>query len=55
MATEEAIAAVHTDMTDPDQLRDGAAMKRLVARMEELEQKLEQLYLHYEEALELNE
>jgi hypothetical protein len=30
-------------------------MKRLVARMEELEQKLEQLYLHYEEALELNE
>jgi hypothetical protein len=42
-------------MTDPDQLRDGAAMKRLVARMEELEQKLEQLYLHYEEALELNE
>ncbi len=55
MATEEAIAAAHTDMTDPDQLRDGAAMKRLVARMEELEQKLEQLYLHYEEALELNE
>jgi ATP-binding cassette subfamily F protein 3 len=55
LATEEAIAAAHTDMTDPDQLRDGAAMKRLVARMEELEQKLEQLYLHYEEALELNE
>lgn len=55
MATEEAIAAAHTDMTNPDQLRDGVAMKRLVARMEELEQKLEQLYLHYEEALELNE
>ncbi|MFM8323925.1 MAG: ABC-F family ATP-binding cassette domain-containing protein, partial [Pirellulaceae bacterium] len=55
LATEEAIAAAHIDMTDPDQLRDGAAMKRLVARMEELEQKLEQLYLHYEEALELNE
>jgi len=55
LATEEAIATAHIDMTDPDQLRDGAAMKRLVARMEELEQKLEQLYLHYEEALELNE
>lgn len=55
LAIEEAIAAAHTDMTDPDQLRDGAAMKRLVARMEELELKLEQLYLHYEEALELNE
>ncbi|MCA9194425.1 MAG: ABC-F family ATP-binding cassette domain-containing protein [Planctomycetales bacterium] len=45
---------LHKGMLDPNNLRDGRKMKDLQQQVVEQEQKLLQLYEHYEEACELN-
>ncbi len=53
-AAEERIEAIHQEMTEPAALRDGETMKRLSAELTEVQQRLETLYAHWEEASELN-
>ena len=53
-ASEERIEAIHQEMTEPAALRDGETMKRLSAELTEVQQRLETLYAHWEEASELN-
>lgn len=52
--TEADIEALHKQMLEPENLRDGRKMKELQQRLADNEQQLLQLYEHYEEACELN-
>lgn len=52
--TEKRIEAVHHEMTDPVNLRDGEKVKSLQTELSELQTSLAELYEHYEEALEMN-
>lgn len=51
---ESLIEQLHHQMLDPDFLRDGRKMKQLQQDLTAQEQRLLQLYEHYEEACELN-
>lgn len=51
---ESLIASIHTQLTDPSVLRDGDQVKSLTADLEEAEEKLAELYEHWEEASEMN-
>jgi ATP-binding cassette subfamily F protein 3 len=51
---EAAIEQLHRDLSSPDVLRDGQKVKQAAASLEQHEQKLAQLYEHWEEASELN-
>jgi ATP-binding cassette, subfamily F, member 3 len=51
---ESRIEEIHQDMMQPDVLRDGRQIKKLQEELLELDQRLLQLYEHYEEACELN-
>lgn len=51
---ESAIEGLHAQMLEPAVLRDGRRMKELHGQLAENEQRLLQLYEHYEEACELN-
>jgi ATP-binding cassette subfamily F protein 3 len=51
---ERRIAELHELMTSPDALRDGVRARQLATELEEQQQKLLQLYEHWEEATELN-
>ncbi|MFO1023500.1 MAG: ABC-F family ATP-binding cassette domain-containing protein [Planctomycetales bacterium] len=53
-AKESELADLQTKMGDPDVLRDGARIKKIMQDSEELKQQLAQLYEHWEEAVELN-
>lgn len=53
-ASESRIEAIHLEMTDPAALRDGDVMKSLASELSDIQEKLVELYEHYEEALELN-
>ena len=53
-AAEARIEAIHDEMTQPAALRDGETMKALAAELAEVQQRLEMLYEHWEEASELN-
>ncbi len=52
---EEELDQHHATMLLPEVLRDGRRVKELQAQIESLRQKIEQLYEHYEEALERND
>jgi len=52
--TEQRVADLQDEMSSPTVLRDGQRMKQIAADYEALQQKLPQLYEHWEEALELN-
>lgn len=51
---ESLIEQLHQQMLDPDFLRDGRKMKQLQQDLTAQEQRLLQIYEHYEEACELN-
>jgi ATP-binding cassette subfamily F protein 3 len=51
---ESDLEALHAQMLEPNTLRDGRKMKELQQQLSEHEQRLVQLYDHYEEACELN-
>jgi ATP-binding cassette, subfamily F, member 3 len=53
-AAESLIEQFHQQMLDPDVLRDGRKIKQLQEELTTQEQRLLQLYEHYEEACELN-
>jgi ATP-binding cassette subfamily F protein 3 len=53
-AVEAGIETLHAQMLEPLNLRDGRKMKELQLELADNEQKLLQLYEHYEEACELN-
>ncbi len=48
---EQQIADIHEQMASPDVTRDSARIKSLMAQLEEAQQRLEQLYEHWEEAI----
>lgn len=54
MATEEQLEALQAQMLDPQVLRDGRRVKELQQEIDSQQEKLTQLYEHYEEAVELN-
>ncbi|ASV74569.1 ATPase components of ABC transporters with duplicated ATPase domains [Thermogutta terrifontis] len=45
---------IHRELSEPETYRHGDRVKRLKQELEELEQKLQSLYAHWEEAMELN-
>lgn len=51
---ESAIESLHAQMLEPVNLRDGRKMQTLTQELSDADQKLLQLYEHYEEACELN-
>ncbi len=51
---EARIGQLHQDLISPDVLRDGEQVKRAKVDLEQQEQRLSQLYEHWEEASELN-
>jgi ATP-binding cassette, subfamily F, member 3 len=50
---EATIEQLHQQLADPEVLRDGEQVKERMADLKEAEVKLEQLYEHWEEAMEL--
>jgi ATP-binding cassette subfamily F protein 3 len=53
-ASEDRVQAIHAEILLPEVLRDGRRVKQLQQELTEIEEKLLQLYEHYEEACELN-
>lgn len=53
-AMEELIESLHSQMLEPENLRDGRKMKELQQNLADNEARLLDLYEHYEEACELN-
>lgn len=53
-ASEDRVQAIHAEILLPEVLRDGRRVKQLQQELVETEEKLLQLYEHYEEACELN-
>lgn len=53
-ALETRVEEIHQSLTDVEILRDGEAVRNLQAELKELEERLPQLYEHWEEASELN-
>lgn len=51
---EARIEAIYTEMAQDEALRDGAIMKSLSEELQSIQQSLEPLYEHLEEAIELN-
>lgn len=51
---ESTIESLHAQMLEPANLRDGRKMQTLTQELSDADQKLLQLYEHYEEACELN-
>jgi ATP-binding cassette subfamily F protein 3 len=51
---EETVAKLKTDLADPDVHRDGERIKAATQAFEETQNRLEELYAHWEEAVELN-
>lgn len=54
METEERLGTLQAEMLLPEVLRDGVRVKQIHEAIEQTEEKLQQLYEHYEEALEMN-
>jgi ATP-binding cassette subfamily F protein 3 len=51
---EDLVERLQTDLADPDIYRDGERVKETMAAFEDAQQHLEELYEHWEEAVELN-
>ena len=51
---EARIEAIYAEMALDEALRDGTVMKSLSKELESMQQSLEPLYEHLEEAIELN-
>lgn len=51
---EELVERLQSEMSDPDVLRDGERVKETMEAFEDAQQHLEELYEHWEEAVELN-
>lgn len=51
---EELVERLQTDLSDPDIYRDGERVKETMEAFEDAQQHLEELYEHWEEAVELN-
>ncbi len=52
--TKHKIEELNSQMVDPAVLRDGAKIKAVHADLDRVQEKLSQLYEHWEEAVELN-
>jgi ATP-binding cassette subfamily F protein 3 len=51
---EELVERLQTDLSDPEIYRDGDRVKETMEAFEDAQQHLEELYEHWEEAVELN-
>ena len=51
---EDLVERLQTDLADPEILRDGDRVKETMEAFEDAQQHLEELYEHWEEAVELN-
>ena len=51
---EELIAKLQNDMVDPEVLRDGRRAKQVFDDLNTAQSELQELYAHWEEAMELN-
>ena len=49
---EERIEQLHADLATPEVLRDGRRVKQVQSELEEVKQRLQGLYQHWEEQLD---
>ncbi len=53
-AKEAEIESLHAELASPETHKDGERVRSLTARLEQCQKELDQLYAHWEEAVELN-